>query len=179
MKKLSFKVDGKEIKWEEKSHAQVFRNFWAHFINADLNKTLETIEGAGIRTSTDPEFVAKNGSRKKHIPITDGLYVYAHLTPKAMDKLYEKFLFVWEGGTYETAPQETTPDAPVDEEPKVETAPKDEEELTPQQKAALTRKRNKEAKDAKIAALKAERDAKEQEQKSQQLSSEELEEVEL
>lgn len=178
MKKLSFEANGQKIEWVEKSHAQVFRNFWAHFINEDLDKTLQTIEETGIRTATEPEFIAKNGSRKKHIPVTDGLWVYAHLTPKAMDKLYEKFLFVWNGGKVEQ-PQETSPDAPSDEVTEPETTPQEELELTPQQKAAITRKRNKEEKERKLAAAKAEREAKEQAHKSQQLSTDEIDNIEL
>ncbi|MFY0780710.1 hypothetical protein AB1K18_10490 [Peribacillus simplex] len=48
-------IDGEIIRWAEKSHAQIFRNFWQFFMEKDLQKTIETIEFTGIRTS-DSEY---------------------------------------------------------------------------------------------------------------------------
>lgn len=89
-------IDGEIIRWKEKSHAQIFRNFWQFFMEKDLQKTIETIEFAGIRTSNSEYFVAKNGSKKKNIFVKDNYYVYTHLTPSAMQKVYDKFINSWE-----------------------------------------------------------------------------------
>src|SRR4051812_19369064 len=89
-------IDGEVIRWAEKSHAQIFRNFWQFFMEKDLQKTIETIEFTGIRTSDSEYFVAKNGSKKKNIFVKDNYYVYTHLTPSAMQKAYEKFKKGWE-----------------------------------------------------------------------------------
>jgi hypothetical protein len=97
-KKLSFKIEGQEnVSWVEKTHAEVYRKFWNYFKELDLVKTIETIEICELRTSTEPVFVAKNGSKKKHVQITENLWIYSHLTPKAMEKQYEKFLKGWKG----------------------------------------------------------------------------------
>ncbi|HFJ9439220.1 MULTISPECIES: hypothetical protein [Bacillus] len=89
-------VDGETITWEEKSHAQIFRNFWQYFMRKDLQKTIKIIELVGIRTSNSPFFESINGSKKKNIFVTDDYYVYTHLTPAAMQKLYTKFISGWE-----------------------------------------------------------------------------------
>lgn len=195
MNKLEIKVDGQTIKWEEKSHAQIWRNFWNHFIETDLAKTVETIEKAGLRTDDKPEFVAKNGSKKKHVAITEDMWIYSHLTPKAMQKTYEKFTFVWEGGVLEakaeaTKPEDKPEEAVVETQETSPVTPSDEpatdgikgtsadDELTPAQKRAITRERNKKAKEEKNARNRAEREAKEAAKKAQQteqLSTEEIE----
>jgi hypothetical protein len=90
-------IDGEVIRWAEKSHAQIFRNFWQFFMEKDLQKTIETIEFAGIRTSNSEYFIAKNGSKKKNIFVKDNYYVHTHLNPVAMQKVYEKFIKGWEG----------------------------------------------------------------------------------
>ena len=199
-KTLTITLNGKEITFEEKSHAAIFRSFFAHFMNEDLDKTIETIEKTGVRTSENPNFVAVNGQKKKNIFVKDGFYIYTHLTPPAMKKTYEKFVFVWEGGVLEAkaeatkpedkpeeqpetpqeTPQETPPVTPSDEVP-VETVKGSsaDDELTPQQKAAITRKRNAEAKKARLEAIKTERRQKEAEEKAQQLSAEEINNIEL
>lgn len=98
MKKYTFKVDGNEIKFEEKSYAAVFRSFFAHFMNENLDKTVETIDKVGIRTSDDSLFIAKNGAKKKNIELVENeRWIYTHLTPKAMEKAYEKFVAGWTG----------------------------------------------------------------------------------
>lgn len=89
-------IDGEIIRWAEKSHAQIYRNFWQFFMEKDLQKTIETIEFTGIRTSDSEYFVAKNGSKKKNIFVKDNYYVYTHLNPSAMQKAYEKFIKGWE-----------------------------------------------------------------------------------
>jgi DNA-directed RNA polymerase subunit F len=97
-KKLQFKIEGQEqINWVEKTHAEVFRKFWNYFKELDIVKTIETIEICELRTANEPVFVAKNGSKKKHVQITEHLWIYSHLTPKAMEKQYEKFLKGWKG----------------------------------------------------------------------------------
>jgi hypothetical protein len=97
-KKLQFKIEGQEqINWVEKTHAEVFRKFWNYFKELDIVKTIETIEICELRTANEPVFVAKNGSKKKHVQITEHLWIYSHLTPKAMEKQYEKFLKGWNG----------------------------------------------------------------------------------
>ena len=99
MKKFEIEHDGMKTVIEDKSHAGIFRQFWAHFFNENVDKTVETIELVGIRTSDKPLFVAKNGAKKKNIevPMTKDLYIYTHLTPAAMQKAYAKFLKGWEG----------------------------------------------------------------------------------
>ncbi|MEI4619855.1 hypothetical protein KFD70_06790 [Bacillus pfraonensis] len=92
-------IDGATIKWEEKSHAQIFRNFWKFFTEKDLQRTIETVELVGIRTSKFPYFTAKNGSKKKNIFIKDNYYIYGHLTPQLMQNTYTKFIAEWEEGT--------------------------------------------------------------------------------
>ncbi|MEK4577091.1 hypothetical protein [Bacillus sp. FSL R12-0074] len=89
-------VDGETIEWEEKSHAQIFRNFWQYFMEKDLQKTIRTVELVGIRTSNLPFFESINGSKKKNIFVTADYYVYTHLTPAAMQKVYTKFISAWE-----------------------------------------------------------------------------------
>ncbi|MDQ0242608.1 hypothetical protein J2S09_000144 [Bacillus fengqiuensis] len=89
-------VNGEEIIFEDKSHAGISRQFWAHFMNLDLDKTIKTIELMGIRTSDSAYFISKNGSKKKNIFVKDNYYVYTHLTPDAMKKAYEKFVKGWE-----------------------------------------------------------------------------------
>jgi hypothetical protein len=88
-------IEGKTVKWEEKSHAQIFRNFWGFFLEKDLQRTIETIELAGIRTSDSEYFTAKNGSKKKNIFVKENLFIYTHLNPAAMQKVYEKFIKSW------------------------------------------------------------------------------------
>jgi len=113
---------------EGKSHAAIFRNFWAHFLTTDLEKTIETIELVGIRTSEDEFFVAKNGSKKKNIFVKENYWIYTHLTPIAMLKAYEKFVAGWEG-EYEApepkvkkkkTPPVAKPVEPVQPEPELE-----------------------------------------------------------
>jgi hypothetical protein len=83
---------------EGKSYAECFRQFWAFYMDKDLDKTIETIELVGIRTSDSEYFVAKNGSKKKNIRLGDtDTWIYTHLTPKAMEKVYDKFTSGWEG----------------------------------------------------------------------------------
>ncbi|WP_257391416.1 hypothetical protein [Cytobacillus gottheilii] len=94
--KFEMDVNGETIVWEEKSHAQIFRNFWAYFMEKDLQKTIDKIEQAGIRTSDNEYFVSINGSKKKNIFVKEGYYIYTHLTPSAMQKTYEKFLNGWQ-----------------------------------------------------------------------------------
>jgi hypothetical protein len=90
---------------EGKSYAECFRQFWAFYMNEDLQKTIETIELVGIRTSDSEYFVAKNGSKKKNIRLGDtDTWIYTHLTPKAMEKVYDKFTAGWEG-KYEKSDQ--------------------------------------------------------------------------
>ena len=99
MKKFEFEVDGNKIELEAKSHAGIFRDFWAHFFNEDLDKTIDVIEMVDIRTSNSDLFIAKNGSKKKNIPVPGGLdlYIYTHLSPSLMQKAYDKFLKGWSG----------------------------------------------------------------------------------
>ncbi|UZW66374.1 ATP-binding protein [Priestia flexa] len=89
-------IDGEIIRWEEKSHAQIFRNFWQFFVGKDLQKTIETIELTGIRTADSEYTVGKNGSKRKNLFIKDNYYVHMHLNPAAMQKVYEKFIKGWE-----------------------------------------------------------------------------------
>lgn len=89
-------INGETIKWQEKSHAQIFRNFWTYFMEKDLQKTIHTIKLAGIRTSDKEYFVAKNGGKKKNIHVKDDLWVYTHMNPEAMERVYKKFINGWE-----------------------------------------------------------------------------------
>ncbi|HDR6309439.1 TPA: hypothetical protein QCU60_001260 [Bacillus cereus] len=111
-------VDEETITWEETSHAQIFRNFWQYFMEKDLQKTIKTIELVGIRTSNLPFFESINGSKKKNIFLTDDHYVYTHLTPAAMQKLYTKFISSWEEQNDEPLNEEfeKTIDQPQEEE---------------------------------------------------------------
>ncbi|RAS86116.1 hypothetical protein A4U60_08415 [Priestia endophytica] len=34
--------------------------------------------------------------KKKHVPIHENLYVYSHLKPAAMEKVYKDFIKAWE-----------------------------------------------------------------------------------
>ncbi|AIW86683.1 hypothetical protein bwei_4077 [Bacillus mycoides] len=115
-------VYGEKIKWEEKSHAQIFRNFWQYFLEKDLKKTIRTIEIIGIRTSNLSFFESKNGSKKKNIFVTDDYYIYTHLTPAAMQKVYIKFLSGWEQQNAEPLNNElekTTDQPQKEEKPKL------------------------------------------------------------
>lgn len=114
--KFTIEANGTKTELVDKSHAGIFRQFWAHFMALDLNKTIENIEIAGIRTSDQTHFVAVNGQKKKHIPVTENLYIYAHLTPAAMQKSYEKFVNAWEG-KYDVKQAEAEKPAPVKAKP--------------------------------------------------------------
>ncbi|MDQ0999768.1 hypothetical protein QFZ28_000168 [Neobacillus niacini] len=96
MKQFELNVNDRKTFLEDKSHAGIFRQFWAHFMNLDLNKTIKTIESAGIRTSDSEYFVSINGSKKKNIFVKEGFWIYTHLTPEAMLKAYDKFITEWE-----------------------------------------------------------------------------------
>lgn len=89
-------IDGETIRWEETSHAQIFRNFWQFFVEKDLQKTIEIIELTGIRTADSEYMVGKNGIKRKNLFIKDNYYVHMHLNPAAMQKVYEKFIKSWE-----------------------------------------------------------------------------------
>ncbi|MFU7590094.1 hypothetical protein ACMX9J_14315 [Priestia sp. RMT2NF4] len=122
--KFEMNVNGETIKWEEKSYAQIFRNFWAYFMEKDLQKTIHIIELAGVRTSESEYFIAKNGGKKKNIFVKDNLWVYTHLNPQAMDKVYAKFIKSWEEH-YETPQPETFGDGvQLTEKNKAEETPK-------------------------------------------------------
>lgn len=97
MKKFEMTIAGETLKWEEKSHAQIFRNFWNHYIEKDVDKMKEIIELTNIRTSELEFFIARNGSKKRNIPVSDNYWIYTHLTPDAMNKAYEKFKSGMEG----------------------------------------------------------------------------------
>lgn len=86
-----------QLKIEAKSYAEAFRQFWTHFMTTDLIKTIETVDLVGIRTSDSEFFIAVNGQKKKNIQLTPSTWIYTHLTPKAMEKAYEKFLKGWNG----------------------------------------------------------------------------------
>ena len=105
IKNYTMKVDGKEILLTDKSHAGIFRNFFGHFLTTDVQKTLETIALVNIRTSDSELFIAKNNSKKKNIPASDGVWIYTHLTPDAMRKAYDKFLAGWHGTYVPNAPK--------------------------------------------------------------------------
>lgn len=111
--KHTINVEGTKLLLEDKSYAGVFRQFWAHFINENVEKTIETINLVGIRTSEQPNFIAKNGQKKKNILIAEDFYVYGHLTPKAMEKTYEKFELGWDG-KWVAEPVETSPEPTAD-----------------------------------------------------------------
>jgi hypothetical protein len=113
MKQFELNVNGRKTLLEDKSHAGIFRQFWAHFMEQDLNKTIKTIESAGIRTSDSEYIVSINGSKKKNISIKDNYYVYGHLTPAAMLKAYEKFISEWERN-WETEQTETPSEVSVE-----------------------------------------------------------------
>jgi hypothetical protein len=112
MKKFEMTIAGETLKWEEKSHAQIFRNFWNHFLDKDIEKTIEIIELTNIRTSETEYFVAKNGSKKRNIPVKENYWIYTHLAPIAMQRVYDKFKSGMEG-TY-NKPEPKAP-APVDD----------------------------------------------------------------
>lgn len=99
--KYQFEIKNGEMKEqlniEAKSYAEAFRQFWNHFMATDLIKTIETVDLAAIRTSESEFFVAVNGQKKKNIMLTPTLWIYTHLTPKAMEKAYEKFMKGWNG----------------------------------------------------------------------------------
>ena len=61
----------------------------------DLDRTVKAIENAGIRTSDSDLFIAKNGSKKKNIPLKEGCWIYSHLNPEAMKRTYDKFILEW------------------------------------------------------------------------------------
>lgn len=96
-KKFEMTIAGEKITLESKTHADVFRQFWAHFMKLDLQKTIDTIDLVNIRTSDQANFVAVNGQKKKNIPLTDNRWIYTHLTPAAMEKAYNKFIKGWNG----------------------------------------------------------------------------------
>lgn len=168
MRKFEFTDEGKKIELESKSHAGIFRQFWAHFFEKDVDRTLQTIDAADIRTSHSELFVAKNGSKKKNILIPGhDVYVYTHLSPSLMFKAYAKFLAEWNGETQDEAeqeiaateteevneapeeqPQEETPDTRTPEEiGKDEIAEEDYgtpySELLPSQKGVVSKKYKK------------------------------------
>jgi hypothetical protein len=98
--RYEFTIKGEEnqqLKIEAKSYAEAFRQFWNHFMTTDLIKTIETVDLANIRTSESEFFVAVNGQKKKNIMLTPSTWIYTHLTPKAMEKAYEKFMKGWNG----------------------------------------------------------------------------------
>ncbi|MEJ9302018.1 hypothetical protein ABEW33_23360 [Priestia megaterium] len=119
--KFEMNVNGETIKWEEKSYAQIFRNFWAYFMEKNLQKTIDIIELVKIRTSDSEYFISKNGSKKKNIHVKDDLWIYTHLTPKAMEKVYENFIAGWDKH-YETLQPEM-----LDDDVQPLKKPKDEE----------------------------------------------------
>lgn len=133
IKNFTMNVDGQEIKLSDKSHAGIFRNFFGTFKNLDLQKTIETIELVNIRTSTEELFVAKNGSKKKNIALVEGVYIYTHLTPVAMQKAYDKFLAGWGGTFVANAPNVAADDITAEPETDDDLAP----EITQQLIAAI------------------------------------------
>jgi len=96
-----FNVNGIRLVIMDKSYARCFRRFWSYFMNYDLNKTIETIEKAGIRTFDSEYFVSKSGGKKKNIFVKEGYWIYTHLNAEAMKRTYEKFLSEWEGKAIE------------------------------------------------------------------------------
>ncbi|MFD4931740.1 hypothetical protein ACFWMS_23110 [Peribacillus butanolivorans] len=103
--KYEVTVNGMEITLKDKSHVGIFRQFWAYFMNLDMDKTIKTIESVGIRTSDSEYFEAKNGSKKKNILVKEGYWIYTHLNPQAMQRTYEKFISGWEVETVLTETQ--------------------------------------------------------------------------
>ncbi|ELK48491.1 UNVERIFIED_CONTAM: hypothetical protein N8J90_14970 [Halobacillus marinus] len=91
----NFNVNGDTLTILDKSYAGCFRKFWDYFMNYDLDRTVRTIEKAGIRTSDSEYFVSKNGSKKKNIQLIDDRWVYTHLNPGAMERAYNKFISEW------------------------------------------------------------------------------------
>lgn len=159
-KKFEMTVDGKKIKFEEKSHAAIFRNFWNHFMSDNLEKTIETIDLVNIRTSDFDMFIAKNGSKKKNIELVEGeRWIYTHLTPAAMEKTYEKFLKGWAGeyvkpeDKVEAKPEESAEQKPAEEPEKKLTAR--EKRAAKAAEAAAKLKKEKEEKAKKAAEKKA------------------------
>ncbi|WP_050180636.1 hypothetical protein [Domibacillus robiginosus] len=98
----TFDVNNTELVIIDKSYAGCFRKFWDYFIKYDVNKTVKIIEKAGIRTSESDLFIAKNGSKKKNIPLVEGRWIYTHLNPQAMERVYEKFISAWKEEPEET-----------------------------------------------------------------------------
>ncbi len=90
-----FNVNNTTLIITDKSYAGCFRKFWDYFMTYDLDRTVKTIETAGIRTSETDLFIAKNGSKKKNIPLKEGCWIYTHLTPQLMERAYEKFVLEW------------------------------------------------------------------------------------
>lgn len=181
MKKKTFEMTlaGETIKFEDKSHAGIFRQFWAYFMEQDIDKTIETVEEVGIRISDNKFFVAKNGSKKRNIFVKDNYYIYTHLTPKAMEKAYEKFIKGWEG-TYQ---QVEKTEQKAQESQKSENKEPAEKKLTERQRIKL---RAKEVAERRAAEKRAQQEAKEKEkiesekaENNEQLTAEELENVEL
>lgn len=90
-----FNVNGKILVIMDKSYAGCFRKFWNYFMKYDLDRTVKTIEKAGIRTSDSEYFVSKSGGKKKNILLVDGVWIYTHLNPEAMKRAYDKFISEW------------------------------------------------------------------------------------
>lgn len=88
-------VDTETITWEEKSHAQISRNFQKYLTEKDLQKTIKTIGLVDIQRSNLPFFESINGSKKNNIFVTYDLYIYTHLTTATMQKVYTKFISGW------------------------------------------------------------------------------------
>ena len=116
-RKYEFTINGEIVIFMDKSYAGIFRQFWFHFMNLDLHKTIETIENAGIRTSDSEYFVSINGSKKKNIPLIEGRWIYTHLNPEAMERAYNKFITEWEKDLEVT--ESKTIDEASEEKPKL------------------------------------------------------------
>lgn len=200
-KKYEINVEGTKKLLEDKSHAGIFRQFWAHFMNENIEKTIETIKLTGIRTSDQPNFIAKNGQKKKNILIQDDFYVYGHLTPAAMLKTYEKFQKGWDGKFTQPEP---TADVPAEENKQdelqqtheaidqeieklnatesQEEKPEEPKKLTPKEerqlKAAAAAEKQRQIREEK-ARKKAEREAKKLAEQQAKESQEVQEEMEL
>ena len=116
-RKYEFTVNGEKVIFVDRSYAGIFRQFWFHFMNLDLHKTIETIENAGIRTSDSEYFVSINGSKKKNIPLIEGRWIYTHLNPEAMERAYNKFITEWEKDLEVTGSK--TIDEAYEEKPKL------------------------------------------------------------
>lgn len=97
-----FNVNNTLLVITDKTYAGCFRKFWSYFINYDLERTVKAITNADIRTSDSELFIAKNGSKKKNIPLTEGCWIYTHLNPQAMERTYKKFLLEWNQEPEET-----------------------------------------------------------------------------